>query len=146
MNDRNGIMVQARARSSSAPHTFTAVAPSTDAINPLEYPVRQDEDVDFGALPFACPAAQRVLPIGSGPGGARMFLLAGDEYAVLYAVTPRPPSSPKAAAAAGGGVAKGGVGKKRRSSASGRSVPTDGESGLVRPVWRVRQGYGTVVA
>lgn len=155
MSEYNKIQLQPR-QFVPQKHQFDEHAPITDVVNPLEYPMQQSEDVDFNDIPFSCPAGRNVLAIpGAGPGGARLFLVVGDEHAVLYSVTtatgsPRKPSISTSRASAvrrSPQSETGGVGKKRKSSMSGRSVNADAEARWhVQPVWRVRQGWGTVLA
>lgn len=155
MSEYNKIQLQPR-QFSAAKHQFDERAPITDVVNPTEYPVEQADDVDFNDIPFSCPAGRNVLAIpGSGPGGVGLFLVIGDEHAVLYAVSaaPNSPKKPSVASARASAARRspqaetGGVGKKRKSSMSGRSVNADVENKWhVQPVWRVRQGWGTVLA
>lgn len=150
MSEYNKIQVQPRLLS-AVTRSFTELAPPTDVVNPLEFPVTKMEDLDFEAVPFSCPAGRNVLAVGNGPTGTRLFLVIGDEHAVLYSVTAveaTNPTSPRASAVRRSPQNDmGGVGKKRKSSASGRSVNTDMENTWsVKPVWRVRQGWGTVLA
>lgn len=126
----------------------------TDVVNPLDFPVQQDVEVDFNDIPFSCPAGRNLLAIPSrGPRDSRLFLVVGDEHAVLYAVSlattaAKASSSPRASSVRRSPQQEtGGVGKRRKSSLSGRGVNADGdERWCVQPVWRVRQGWGTVLA
>lgn len=154
MSEYNKIQMQPR-QFVAAKHIFEERAPITDVVNPTEYPAEQSEDVDFNDIPFSCPAGRNVISIpAAGPGGERLFLVVGDEHAVLYAVSSAPSSPKRSTASARASAARrspqaetGGVGKKRKSSMSGRSVNADMEDRWhVQPVWRVRQGWGTVLS
>lgn len=151
LSEYNKISVQPRIYANNG---FTDLAPATDVVNPLDFPLTRGETPDFEALPFSCPAGRNVLPIGPGVGNTRHFLVIGDEHTVMYEVTSgpdkqhAPSSSPRAASARRTSHSDtGGSHKKRKSSASGRSVATDVEnSWVIRPVWRLAQGFGTVLA
>lgn len=122
----------------------------TDVVNPLDYPVEGDMDIDFNDIPFSCPAGRQVLAIPEpGPRGARLFLVVGDEHSVLYSVRLAAQDTRASADAPRRSPQQdiGGVGKRRKSNISGRGVTTDNEERwCVQPVWRVRQGWGTVLA
>ena len=117
-----------------------------------------DDDTDYNDIPFSCPAARRVLPISS-----EFMLVIGDEHTCLYSFTLAPqspriaraslsssqgPKSPRAASQRSPqNELASGTGKRRKSSmASQRSGLDSGERWELRPVWRVRQGFGTVLA
>lgn len=151
MSETNKILVQPR-QLNVAQQRLDDSACVTDVVNPTEYPVEEGE-VDFNDIPFSCPAGRNVLAIpGRGPRNSRLFLIIGDEHAVLYSVSlassPTTETSPRASATRRSPQQEtGGIGKKRKSSMSGRGVNTDSEQRwLVQPVWRVRQGWGTVLA
>jgi DNA damage-binding protein 1 len=123
-------------------------------VNPLDYPLTRGEEVDFELLPFSCPAGRNLLSVGKGPGNTRLFLVVGDEHTVLYSVTTAEKASTPTSTRANAHARRspqaettGGIGKKRKSSASGRSVATDTveHQAHIRPVWRARQGFGTVL-
>lgn len=125
---------------------------ASHALNDLSRPVdvvRAEADADFADVPFSCPAARHVLPIPN----ERMVLVIGDEYSVLYSAIPAPPSpkrrlsvasgpstSPRASAKRSPQNEMVGVQKRRKSSI------TKAENWELKPLWRVRQGFGTVLA
>lgn len=126
----------------SAP--LDVVSPAGEAVN---------GDTDFSEIPFSCPAARRILPIA---GKERMLLIMGDEYSVLYSiamaavparrrssVASGPATSPRASAKRSPQTEMigGGQGKRRKSSTS-----KNDEKWEMKPVWRVRQGFGTILA
>lgn len=74
-------------------HSFVDLAKATDVVCPLDPDMAILEDTDFGEVPFACPAAQRILPIPS-EGTEKFALVIGDEFAVLYSIA-FAPSSPR---------------------------------------------------
>lgn len=149
MSEYNKISVQARAQPRGDDREWDGLAPPVDVVNPMDE-LMPKKDVDFEWTPFSCPAGRNLLPVGAGPGDTRLFLVIGDEHAVMYALSPSSGDkhrSPRASAARRSPqVETGGIGKKRKSSASGRSVATDASEYQLRPVWRVRQGFGTVLA
>jgi DNA damage-binding protein 1 len=123
-----------------------------DMVAPGMSDVTYEEDTDYGAIPFSCPGARRILPIPTD-GAEKKAIIIGDEYTVLYSfgpVTPHardpgssPMSSPRASAVNRSPQAEmKQLGKRRKSSIGG-------EGGLrweLKPVWRIRQGFGTVLA
>lgn len=154
MSEYSKIQVQPRSLSMSG-FKFVELGAPVDVVNPLGEPMPQNDDLDFGTVPFSCPAGRNILPIaGAGPDGTRQFLVIGDEHTVLYSIKSasntqfKPSTSPRASAVRRSPQAEtGGIGKKRKSSTSGRSVATDLEERMhLQPVWRVRQGYGVVLA
>lgn len=149
MSDEHKILLQPRVLSLHT-HSFTELAPRTDVVNPLELPLGNVTEPNFGEIDFSCPAGRTVLSLGAGPNGCRAFLVVGDEYAVMYCINPVPSSpktAPKRSVKRSPRSEVGGAGKRRKSSQSGRSVTTDSEPRWsVQPVWRVRQGFGTILA
>lgn len=149
MSEENKILLQPRALSLQA-HSFTDLATRTDVVNPLDLPMSDSDDPNFLEIDFSCPAGRSLLSLGAGTNGCRYFLVMGDEFSVMYAIN-SVPTSPRLAAK--GPVKRsprsdaGGTGKKRKSSQSGRSVNTDPEpQWSVQPMWRIRQGFGTILA
>ncbi|KAK4684331.1 hypothetical protein P7C73_g5851, partial [Tremellales sp. Uapishka_1] len=128
-------------------------------INPYPSKATKDSpDADYNDIPFSCPAARTILPIP----GTRYLLVIGDEYCVLYSLTfvPQSPRSPLALSAGPTTSPRasatrrspqndmtGGPGKKRKSSISSKGISAETEEKWeFKPVWRVRQGFGTVLA
>ncbi|WVQ75561.1 hypothetical protein IAR50_005188 [Cryptococcus sp. DSM 104548] len=161
----NELRLQARSLS-TASHSFTPLSASINVVQPTsKLPV--SEVTDFNTIPFSCPAARRVLPITSQtPDGARSLLVIGDEHTVLYTLCSPKPESPKAArrlSAVSGpttspranarrspqeDLTSGNV-KRRKASMGGSKAATSPEDGAgleLSPVWRIRQGFGTVLA
>ncbi|KAL7425176.1 hypothetical protein Q5752_000864 [Cryptotrichosporon argae] len=123
-----------------------------DLVKPTSSISLDDADDDYAAIPFSCPAARRVVPIPGDVDQAKHFLVLGDEYAVLYtaggrAAEPARPS-PRASAVSRSPQAElGGTWKRRKASATGRAADVDGAGQVeLRPVWRVRLGFGTILA
>ncbi|OWZ42004.1 DNA damage-binding protein 1 [Cryptococcus neoformans C23] len=160
----NGLRLQARFLSLSA-HSFNPLSKSVDLVSPTS---RQSisEDSDFNAMPFSCPAARRVVPIPSElPNGQRTLLVIGDEHSVLYTLGENGTQSPKAVrrmSAVSGPTSSpranarrspqtelsSGNPKRRKSSMGTKTVDSQNEEFQwdLRPVWRSRQGFGTVIA
>ncbi|KAL1411075.1 hypothetical protein Q8F55_002024 [Vanrija albida] len=157
MTENNRIQLQPK-QLSIATHSFTNAGAPIDVVNPLEYPVNgEDQDLDFNAIPFSTPAARNLLAVpGHGPNDSRQFFVIGDEHATLYSIAVGPSAasaakvaaSPRASAIRRSPQAEtGGIGKKRKSSTSGRGINTDADDRWnTAPVWRTRQGFGTVLA
>lgn len=148
---QNNLHLQMRALSSTS-HAFTDLAKPMDVGAPGIADVTYDENTDFGAVPFSCPAARRVLPI-STTGRQKLLLVIGDEFAVLYSFAPvstsgRRPSISPANSQRAGAVNRSPqaevkqLGKRRKSSSASEA----GEKWELRPMWRIRQGFGTVMA
>ena len=130
---------------------------SLDVVTLNDPKAKPDETTDFEGIPFSCPAARRVLSL-SDLGSEKLMLVMGDEYSVLYSLAP-PPQSPKvlrsptasnpstspraSATRRSPQIEMSSMGKRRKSSLSGSGAP--GEKLELRPVWRVRQGFGTVL-
>nr|WVH01967.1 DNA damage-binding protein 1 [Naematelia aurantialba] len=167
LSSTSALLFQPR-RLSLATHSFTDVTKAVDVVT-LRTGTEINGDTDFSELPFSCPAARRVLPIPSdGPNHEKLALVIGDEYSTLYAIT----YSPQSPTAARGSLSSsaGGAISSPRAAAKGRSPQTDAigapgkrrksnmtmtarrpsndsvERMEARPVWRIRQGYGTILA
>ncbi|CAK9784030.1 hypothetical protein CC85DRAFT_281947 [Cutaneotrichosporon oleaginosum] len=137
MNEQHKIQLGARTLSKQRLHERGA---PVDVVNPTEEGLERTREPDFNAIPFSCPAARSILAVSS-----RHVLIFGDEHVVLYDVSGA--KAQRANARRSPQTETGGVGKRRKSSVSGRGVSTDNEGKLVvQPVWRVRQGWGTVLA
>lgn len=147
-------------------HYFAEISRPTDVVRPRRKAVDINANTDFAELPCSCPAARRVLPIHTDAvTGEKQVLLIGDEYTVLYSITnttlvttsPRRrmssqssvTTSPRASALRRSPQAEmhGSLGKKRKSSMTNRGgEKEEADAWKARPVWRVRQGFGTVLA
>ncbi len=137
INENNQIQLGARVLSRQRLHDRGA---PIDVVNPTDATVEESDDPDFNEIPFSCPAARSILAISG-----RHVLVVGDEHAVLYDISQA--KATRASAKRSPQAETGGVGKRRKSSMSGRGVSTDHEGKFaVQPVWRVRQGWGTVLA
>ncbi|KAE8541647.1 hypothetical protein D1P53_001817 [Cryptococcus gattii VGV] len=164
LSTSNELRLQARSLSLSA-HSFNPLSKSVDLVSPTSrQPI--SEDSDFNAMPFSCPAARRVVPVPSElPSGQRTLLVIGDEHSVLYILGENNPQSPKALrrmSAVSGPISSprgnarrspqtelsSGNTKRRKSSIGTKSVENqdEGFQWELRPVWRSRQGFGTVIA
>jgi DNA damage-binding protein 1 len=150
------LLIHPRAFSTTT-RSFVDLAKATDVVCPLDPTLAIEEDTDFNEIPFSCPAAQRILHIPTD-GSEKYALVIGDEYAVLYSIafTPSSPrasrmsissttaTSPRASATRRSPQTElTNIGKRRKSSSGGGSSSDRWE---VKPVWRIRQGFGTVLA
>ncbi|WVQ78968.1 hypothetical protein IAT38_001060 [Cryptococcus sp. DSM 104549] len=165
LSANNELNLQARTLSTAA-HAFAPLSRPIDVVTPISS-IPVDEDTDFNDIPFACPAARRVLPIPIDmPGGEKTLLVMGDEHSVLYSLAPVVPgNSPKSArrssAVMGPATSprasarrspqnemSSGNTKRRKSSMGGKNVSGEegGDKWELKPVWRLRQGFGTVLA
>jgi DNA damage-binding protein 1 len=111
----------------------------------------QDEDTDFGSIPFACPGARHIIPV-PGIDDERLALVVGDEFSVLYSFSQvgerertssiSQSTSPRASAVNRSPQTEARqIGKRRKSSTS-----EGGRRWELKPIWRMRQGFGTVLA
>lgn len=160
LSPNNRLNLQIRCLTPSS-RSFTDITKPTDVLSPLWH-LDPDDDTDFPDIAFSCPAARRVLPLPSVNGHDRSLLVMGDEYSVLYSLGPASPivgspknrrlsttsataanSSPRAANTRRSPQAEmTGLGKKRKSSVSKAGE----ERWETKPIWRVRQGFGTALA
>lgn len=154
-------MLQPR-RVSLTAHAFTDVAKPLDVVTPQRTGIDINGETDFNDVPFSCPAARRVLPINDSPMGEKLALVIGDEFSTLYSISlalqsPRisrsslsgANTSPRAANTRRSPQTEmvSGTGKRRKSSITQRQGSLEsGEKWEVKPVWRIRQGFGTVLA
>lgn len=156
LSPQNTLLLHPRAFSLSS-RAFLDLAKATDVVSPLDPSLDIDEETDFNEVPFSCPAARRVLPV-STDGTEKFALVMGDEHSVLYSIAYAPSSprtarmsissntatSPRASAARRSPQAEmTNIGKRRKSSIGGKS--DSGDKWEVKPVWRIRQGFGTVL-
>ena len=137
---------------------FRDLSDTVDVLSPLRN-VDLGLDANFADVPYSCPAARTVLPISE-----ESVLVIGDEYSVLYSLTYVPQSpkakrgsissqdpvttSPRASAVSRSPQAESTLpGKRRKSSAAaGRLNEATKETWAFKPVWRARQGFGTILA
>lgn len=151
LTPQNNLHLHMRAFSAQS-HSFTDLVKPMDMVAPGMSDVTYEEDTDYGAIPFSCPGARRILPIPT-QGTEKKAIIIGDEYTVLYAFGPAaspprdpgssPTSSPRGSAANRSPQAEmKQLGKRRKSSTGGGG----GHGWELRPIWRIRQGFGTVLA
>lgn len=138
---------------SAQSHAFTDLVKPMDMVAPGMTDVQYDEDTDYGAIPFSCPGARRILPIPT-QGSEKKALVIGDEFTVLYSfgpVTPHartPGSSPITESPRASAINRSPqvevkqLGKRRKSSTGSEG----GHRWELRPIWRIRHGFGTVLA
>ncbi|WVW86882.1 hypothetical protein I302_108937 [Kwoniella bestiolae CBS 10118] len=164
--------LQLQARTLSvASHSFNDLSKSVDVISPRSANLTLTEETDFNAIPFSCPAARRVLPIPSSSGTANEYslLVIGDEHSVLYnlSLTQQSPKALRRLSAVSGTNTQTSprganvrrspqtemvstTNKRRKSSMNSKGAGIIGDSSNdrweLKPVWRVRQGFGTVLA
>ncbi|OCF61827.1 hypothetical protein L486_01489 [Kwoniella mangroviensis CBS 10435] len=161
--------LQLQARTLSlASHSFNDLSRPVDVISPLSSNLTLTEETDFNQIPFSCPAARRVLPIPSSSGGEKEYslLVIGDEHGVLYnlGVTQQSPKALRRLSAVSGTNTQTSprganirrspqtelvstTNKRRKSSINSKGIgDSANERWELRPVWRVRQGFGTVLA
>jgi len=160
LSSESALQLQTRKLSINA-HSFTDASRAIDVVAPVRSTVQINAETDFNDVPFSCPAARRVLPIPT-TGNETLALVVGDEHSVLYSISRTPQSprisrlssstgidkSPRASATRRSPQTEmmGSVGKRRKSSTASKSLGENGDKWEVRPVWRVRQGFGTVLA
>jgi DNA damage-binding protein 1 len=160
LSSNNRLNLQIRCLNASS-RSFTDITKPVDVLSPLRH-LNPDDDTDFPDIAFSCPAARRVLPLPASTGHDRALLVMGDEYTVMYSLGLAGPamgspknrrlsttssgvntSSPRAANTRRSPQAEiFGPGKKRKSSVSKAGE----ERWEIKPIWRVRQGFGTVLA
>jgi DNA damage-binding protein 1 len=150
---QNDLILQTRILSLKA-HAFTDLTKPLNVVLPGDSITFSGDDLEYNEIPFSCPAATMIVPIPT-TGTDKMVLVVGDEYCVLYSIALNPTSpkvsrllispttgmSPRAASRRSPQAEMTGVSKRRKSSTSGQS-----DQWKVEPVWRIRQGFGTVLA
>ena len=158
LSSASTLHLQAR-RLSTSLRSFSEVSKSIDIVMPTGGGSTDiDPDADFNDIPFSCPAARRVLPINQ-----ELMLVIGDEHSCLYSLSQVPQSprasklglssspttvttSPRASAIRRSPQNEmTGNTKRRKASMTGQKSDSTDRWEL-RPVWRVRQGFGTVLA
>jgi len=111
-------------------------------------------EVNYGSIPFSCPGARHVVPVGV-LGDERLLLVVGDEYTVLYSFSQVDrreqemssssqsfTTSPRASAISRSPQSElKQIGKRRKSSTTDSGVRWQ-----VNPIWRLKQGFGTVLS
>lgn len=115
-----------------------------------------DEGKPFAAIAYSCPAARRIVPIPPLDGADQTLLVIGDEYSVLYSLSTDTTTSPKArrtsitsASPRASNARRSpqtelyGPAKRHRTSLSGQA---NQDYWCPKPVFRARQGFGTVLA
>ncbi|WRT69742.1 uncharacterized protein IL334_006733 [Kwoniella shivajii] len=159
------LYLQARTLSITS-HAFNDLSRPVNVVSPLSPNLTITEETDFNQIQFSCPAARRVLPIPSTIGEDLCLIVIGDEHSVLYTLgtTPQSPrairrlssvsgtnTSPRASARRSPqNEMVSSVNKRRKSSmnsrAPGGGADPANERWDLKPVWRVRQGFGTILA
>lgn len=151
LTPRNYLQLQMRAFSATS-HSFTDLVKPMDVVAPGMANAIYDEDTDYSSIPFSCPGARHVIAIPT-EGAEKLALVIGDEFTVLHSFgaasaqardpASSPTSSPRASAVNRSPQAEmKQLGKRRKSSTGGEGA----ERREMKPVWRVRQGFGTVLA
>nr|XP_018260261.1 uncharacterized protein I303_07178 [Kwoniella dejecticola CBS 10117]OBR82419.1 hypothetical protein I303_07178 [Kwoniella dejecticola CBS 10117] len=153
---------------STAAHAFNDLSKIVDVVAPLSNNISLTEETNFNHIPFSCPAARRVLPIpsiSSTRDGEYSLLVIGDEHSVLYnlgvvqqspkalrrlSIASGPNTSPRASARRSPQTEMvNSVSKRRKSSMNSKATggaDLTNERWELKPVWRVRQGFGTILA
>jgi len=145
------IQLQFRSLSTTT-QSFQDIGKPINVVTPQSSPASDDE-IDYGQIPFSCPGARHVIPAGT-LGSERLALVVGDEYSVLYSIhqterkdasqqlsSSSPATSPRANAVNRSPQSEmKQIGKRRKSST------TDGNRWQIAPVWRIRQGFGTILS
>ncbi|ORX37687.1 CPSF A subunit region-domain-containing protein [Kockovaella imperatae] len=157
LSSNSTLHLQAR-RLAAKSRTFNELSKAVDVVMPTGKTSVED-DTDFNDIPLSCPAARRVVPVDS-----EHMLVIGDEHTCLYnlSFTPQSPQISRGSLSSSQGPKSprgantqrspqndmmGGSGKRRKSSAAGsRSGLEVGERWNLKPLWRVRQGFGTVLS
>lgn len=154
------LLVQTREVSLTT-HALNDSSSSVNVVTPLKDVDIPDTDTfDFNDVPYSCPAARRLLPISHDN-----VLVMGDEHTVLYTISPPAPVSPRISrgsiSSVSGTATSPRANATRRSPQNEVSAPgkrrkssmTAARAGLagadrweLKPVWRVRQGFGIILA
>ena len=157
LSSTSALQLQSR-RISLTAHSFIDASRPIDVITPLRS-LDLTADTDFNDVPYSCPAARRVLPVSNDSA-----LVIGDEHTVLYslAMTLLSPKASRASLSSAGAATSprasavrrspqaemtGTGGKRRKSSMTGKGVNMENsEQWEWKPIWRTRQGFGTILA
>lgn len=152
LSPHNEILLNSRSLSTTT-QSFHDLGKALNVVTPQSTP-SPDEEIDYGQIPFSCPGARHVIPAGT-LGSERLVLVVGDEYSVLYSFSQvdrrdssqqltssqSPATSPRASAVNRSPQSEmKQIGKRRKSSNA------DGGRWVVNPVWRIRQGFGTILS
>ena len=152
LSPHNEIQLNFRSLSTNT-QSLHDIGKAINVVTPQSSPP-SDEEIDYGQIPFSCPGARHVIPAGT-LGSERLVLVVGDEYSVLYSISQverrdssqqltssqSPATSPRASAVNRSPQSEMKQIGKRRKSSNG-----DGSRWQVNPVWRVRQGFGTILS
>ena len=152
------LLLQNRKVSLSA-HSLLDASSPINVVTPLrDVEIANEDDFDFNDIPYSCPAAQHVLPVTHD-----QVIVIGDEHVVLYKLN-QIPTSPRVSRASFSSVSGTATsprasavrrspqnelsapGKRRKSSNTGGKLGSESEKWEFKPVWRARQGFGTVLA
>jgi DNA damage-binding protein 1 len=152
------LLLQTRTVSLAA-HSFEDRTTAVNVVTPVsDVQIANEDEFDFNDIPYSCPAARHVLPVTSDS-----VLVIGDEHSVLYTLN-RIPTSPRisrASVSSASGTASSprasairrspqnemsAPGKRQKSSNTARRSVDGGERWELKPVWRGRQGFGTILA
>lgn len=150
LSPANKLQLQFRAFNASA-QSFHDLGKRVDMVCPGPSEAELNEDTDYSTIPFSCPGARHVIPI-PGIHNERLALVVGDEFSVLYSFaqaggrervhSTSQSSSPRASAVNRSPQTEAKqIGKRRKSSTTEGGGRWD-----IKPVWRMRQGFGTVLA
>jgi DNA damage-binding protein 1 len=152
LSPRNEIELQFRGLSMTAQAFHDLGKEINVVLTPQSGLTVADEETNYGSIPFSCPGARHVVPAGT-IGNERLALVIGDEYSVLYSFHPSgrdqgpvssssPATSPRASAVNRSPQSElKSIGKRRKSS-----MAEPGEQWHINPVWRARQGFGTILS
>jgi DNA damage-binding protein 1 len=144
---------------------FRSLSVQTQSLNDLGKPLNvvitpqagissPTAEINYGSIPFSCPGARHVIPVGT-LGNERLLLVVGDEYTVLYSSSQverrehemssssqSVMTSPRASAISRSPQSElKQIGKRRKSSTT-----DSGGRWQVNPIWRLKQGFGTILS
>ena len=144
---------------SLASRSFEDKTTAVNVVTPLsEVHIPNEDEFDFNDIPYSCPAARHVLPVTPDS-----VLVIGDEHSVLYKLhkTPSSPRISRASVSSASGTATSpranavrrspqnemsAPGKRRKSSNTARRSLDACDRWELKPIWRARQGFGTILA
>jgi len=146
-------------RVSLAVHSLVEASLAVNVVTPLrDMEITNEDEFDFNDIPYSCPAARLVLPVSQD-----QVVVIGDEHTVLYKlseISTSPRVSRMSFSSASGTVTSprasavrrspqnemSAPGKRRKSSNTAGKLGSDSEKWEYKPIWRARQGFGTVLA